>query len=543
LPGKPVGGVKKSLYQFSVCIALFVAGWFAARAVSPPVVSEGERREVPSVKNPTTGATPDGSEQHSITEFLAGLEKIYSGPLVAITIEKYLYEKVGHLPAEVFPSYLKAMDESSNVGVRGCAPGVFDLWLAKDFAAARSWAQKNKSRFRDNFLGITSALWVRKDPDGMFQWFESLEPNARRTAMSDFSPALRIMREKDPLRVVDWMCKQGSVVASNNAAEAFAVLAKKDPQTAAERATQLAVAEYRTEAIKSVVFEWARNDPAGAQKWVESQTDQRVVQTAQAAYVSGLRMANPRAAVEHVANLPLTAETQKELFPAVQKWAASKPDEALAWASGIKDAEVQHTALEAVFTSIAQKDPERAVVLISERSANFSVRSDLWDTLLGACLQKGGVAQAEAVIAKMPDSSRDDGMVNLAGLIERRFPQDYFEKWVMAQPEGPARQSGIGRMATIRYGQNKKSAVEWASALPPSPSRERAISSMAMRMWYESSDEAAAFALGKMADRQSALAVISVRFSEWAAEDRKRAQEWLQKSKALSDQEKAQILK
>lgn len=535
--------MKKSLYQSLVCIALFVAGWFATRVVSTTAVSEGERREVPDVESASPVAIPDGSEQSGITEFLAGLEKLCSAPMLSITVEKYLYEKVGPLNADVFPSYLKAMDESKSVAVRGCAPGVFDLWLDKDFEAAKSWAQKNTSTLRSNFLEMTSIIWARKDPDSMFQWFESLEPNARRTAMSDFSAALRLVREKDPLRVVDWLSKQGGVVFSNNTAEAFAALAKKEPRTAAERATRLPVAEYRTDAIKAVVFEWAKNDAAGALKWVESQTDQRDVQTAQAAYVSGLRMSNPRAAVEYVANLPLTAESQKELFPSVENWASSMPDEALAWASDLKDSEAQRTALEAVFTSIAKKNPERAASLISERSGDFFVTSNLWDAILNTSLRKGGVAQAEAVMAKMPESLREYGTGNLAGLIERGYPQDYFEKWVMAQPEGAARQKGIGRMATIRYGQNKKSAVEWVSALPPSPSRESAISSMAMRMWYDNSDEAAAFVLAKMADRQSALGVISVKFADWAAEDRKRAETWLRKATMLSDQEKAEFLK
>ena len=143
-------------------------------------------------------------------------------------------------------------------------------------------------------------------------------------------------------------------------------IAHEDPRKALEFSERIGGGQRQTNAQRQVLAEWANDDPEAAVNWLINQ-DEDVARELLSQGASIIRE-NPEAAIRI---LPLLDEetSQRWRYQITERLAASRsPEEAMAFADRYQGQEDYAKLQSAVVMGVAQRDPNRAMVLAAQLS-------------------------------------------------------------------------------------------------------------------------------------------------------------------------------
>ena len=268
----------------------------------------------------------------------------------------------------------------------------------------------------------------------------------------------------------------------------------------------------RAEAAEGLAREFVKKDPAAAFAWIKSLPPESQDKATQAAFqtLSRTDLEAARRYLVTETELPNRDECATKM---ASVWAATSPEEALAWAKELPE-ELSSRAVQAAIEPMARDDFAAA---LGAASALPAVQQD-------AALSALARALADGVPG---DQSHLPGVLRL----------------VEETPEGPGR-AAAARSAILKWTEaDPEAASAWVAVQQDGPSRDAAIQGFGSAVVASRHDPEAGLewisVMSNPADRKSALE-LNVR--EWAGFDPTSARAWVQSAPRLSDGDRETLL-
>ena len=349
-------------------LAAGAGGFYAGRLSSPPSQSP----DPPSLATPTRatresstgtardGARPPGREPASHAEKYAksnGFSKYSKGNLDSIVrgedaVERYrlMLSFVDGLAPGDFEA---AVSEFRGMGLTEQRLGEYAMllsaWAKVDPTGALAYAKENtKSRFATDTI---LASWASKDPDSAIRWAE--ENHQSEGANPYFAGIIRALAATDPARATGLLTSMPRSVERGVALDGIlpTLLAQGNDATRAW-IESLTDESLRNGAMLRVAEPFARTDPQGTMDWL---------------------LANPSEA------------TQRRMDDVFRAWASKDEATAMSAYLALPAGETRSNALRGIVSNLAERDPQQAVALMDQHSADVSermVRHFAWQTFL-----------------------------------------------------------------------------------------------------------------------------------------------------------------
>ncbi len=265
--------------------------------------------------------------------------------------------------------------------------------------------------------------------------------------------------------------------------------------------------EKQTEAAKGLARELVKQDPAAAFAWIRQLPEASRGSVAHGAFQT-LSHIDSEAALRYLVSekdLPNRDEFAEQM---AKGWAATKPEEALAWARGLPD-DLSPRAVVGAMEHLAQKDFAAA---------------------LGQAVTLAP-AQQDAALKVLADTRLDPSQVSgLLPLIEQA-------------PEGPGRAEAARRSLNTWAGADPEAASAWVAAQPAGPTRDAAIQGFGAAVVASRNDpEAGLEWTASVNDPGERRTWLGRNVKSWAAYDPDAARAWVQSSPRLNDADREVLL-
>ncbi|MBA3608124.1 MAG: hypothetical protein H0W43_06390 [Chthoniobacterales bacterium] len=245
-----------------------------------------------------------------------------------------------------------------------------------------------------------------------------------------------------------------------------------DPAAAANFLASLPVSGLSAETWRQVAENWAAQDPAAALDWVQKQTTSDFGRTAMQGMISGWWQKDPQAAQAYSASHIDTLAGQQSASVLANRMASSNPEEAAQWATQLTNQNARQMSEMTVAAGWAANDPRNAAQ---------------W-------------------AAGLPAADQEAALSAVAGIWAKSDPQAAGE-W-LGTLSGEARDSAVASFASAVAPVDPAIALSWALSASSPTIREEAARHIA---------------------------------NDWLTRDPSAAKTWIQQS-ALSETDKAQLI-
>jgi|GEM_PF-1693509 len=265
----------------------------------------------------------------------------------------------------------------------------------------------------------------------------------------------------------------------------------------------------QAEAASRLAREYVKQDPAAAFAWIKGLPKENQSQVAHDAFQT-LSHVDSEAALRFLVNekdLPDRDDFAEEMAKGL---AATKPEEALAWAKGLPE-DLSARAVEGAMDHLVEKD-------------------------FALALRETAVlppAQQDAALSQLADGLNDDDPAHVGQVL----------KLVEATQEGPGRAEAAESAVAKWTSQDPEAASAWVAAQPDGPTRDAAIQGFG-EMAVESNKEPEAgmewtAVISNAAQRGNSL---KNNVMNWAQFDPEAARSWVQSSQRLSNADRETLL-
>ncbi|CAA6693493.1 MULTISPECIES: hypothetical protein [unclassified Lentimonas] len=291
-----------------------------------------------------------------------------------------------------------------------------------------------------------------------------------------------------------------------------------------------------------------------------------------------LAATDPLAALDMANGLSSLRDAERARNDILEVWASNEPMAALAWANTeLADvpANLRDSQMQAIMRGFAETNPKGAFdyanALSEDTTADSRLKNRLLSEVIETQIRAGGVADAQATIALMPDGSAKDNLqrelVNEWARFDPASAADYVdslgseattrmkttlvEEWAENDPAAAA--AWLGTLATddpayaqassqitrewTRYDLTASS--EWLNSLPASPELDRAVATYTMRAAQEDPSTAMSWAESITSDNMRSRMMQQVA-ANWKNDDPDAFTTYLDDSD-LSTEERAEL--
>lgn len=444
--------------------------------------------------------------------------------------------------------------------------------------APRAAATRLLAEGGDRPVGLMVALaaWTTDDFDAALGFVETLEPSLRsQAAMYIISQSERLSDSRK-----EQIAQRFSVEPYLERMRASAE-ARTDPASAWQSALLMEDGEARTQALWSVAYTWANEDPAAALsaldsldgdmrdawqrsllgRWADTdreaawnwalaqpRSERRTTLLGQAAAAMAedspsemleiaetldpedrrsvaqrvLRVwaaTDPKAALDTLEEMADPQLAQEIRYSLIQSWTESDPRSAFEWVRTQPPSSDQSSLLATTLGAYAKSDPERALTLAIDLDRGHRSRT------IAAILQQWASEDPLAAAAWL-DSSSDKTPLSVSAVVggyTKLDPEAAFD-WLMDQPSGTQRQSAsiIVRAVAAQSLERARSLID---RIGDRETRQIAGSEL-MSAWVRTDPRAAVRAIARMDDELSQQLYGSA-FQSWSGFDREGAAAFL----------------
>lgn len=411
---------------------------------------------------------------------------------------------------------------------------VLRRWTEADPEAAAAWCIGHASKQ----LGEVVRLWAATDPAAAQRFTAGLPADARSNAVAGIAEALA---ESDPKAALEYIRRSADPDSSYGLKEAFAQLAKSDPQWLLDHGDSLP-GDLRGRARENAAEEFARRDFNAALAWASSQPDKREMlkkvlngakdpapalawlsaqekplQEDIASYLPYfLGRKHPFAMLQAAADPSLSVEAQQNLLPGglhyaamkdpaaaaaalqgfpaasiknlaatvINPWLARDPAAAKAWAESLPDVTARESALAAIAKAESKPDASLPTTPKERLLANLKAgeyHANNTDVLRLAPEERKDVLQTLGADTE-PNSASSQYAERIKDAIRAYYPEDY-GAWLLTRPADEKTAGETAQFASGWAGENAPAAAAWAAKLPQGPARLETISRVAQQ-WH-----------------------------------------------------------
>jgi hypothetical protein len=248
--------------------------------------------------------------------------------------------------------------------------------------------------------------------------------------------------------------------------------------------------EKQAEAAKGLAREFVKKDPAAAFAWIKGLPKESQAQVAHGAFQT-LSHTDSEAALRFLVtekDLPNRDEFAKQM---AKGWAATKPEEALAWAKGLPE-DLSPRAVQGAMEHLAEKDLDAA---LKEVAALTPVQQDGALKALALNVNDPTLSQVARILQLVEQSPEGPGR-SVAATVSlhqwTRSDPEAASAWVAAQPDGPTRDAAIAGFGTAAVASKKdpEAGLEWTAAMSDQ-GRRKEVLGQNLKTWAEFDPEAA----------------------------------------------------
>jgi hypothetical protein len=359
-------------------------------------------------------------------------------------------------------------------------------------SVARSWAQDNPAKAmawaasvpniatRKELITSIAKQWAQSDPRAEIAWalplndanmrLQSLRAGMSQLAAADLPAALDLIHAMPSGDDHD----QALLTVVNKAGE-------KDARGALRLLDDLPPGADRNSAGRKLCETWGQTDPRGALDWlVQNVPPPRY---------------NPRI---YSGNAGLTG--------LVQRWVASSPEDAIAWAQALPEGDNRSAALASVVEGLSSTD----------------------------------LSRAQSIFNQLPPDAQETAAGVLAANLTIQ-DADQARAWVESLPEGPAQDSGLRVVATKWANQNPTAVASWLDTLAPGNGRDSAVVGYSWAV-FQSNPKSALSLVMTIADAKNRDEQTESLVGRWLNSDSNAARNWLQANQQITAEEKDRIL-
>lgn len=201
-----------------------------------------------------------------------------------------------------------------------------------------------------------------------------------------------------------------------------------DAAAAAKWAEEVKPGPLRDEAINQVAIVWGAVDFSGAAEWAKAAVDRDGGQALRQLAYEAART-EPATALELAVNLPADQKRDDLIHHTCLQWAGQDPSAAAAWAGQIEDAALRESALAAIATAWAERDPYEAGRLAVEAIPPGRQRDDAVTAIVQRWVQQEPERAAEWVGSFAESPLKATSMENLLSIWKSRDPAS-LEAWL-----------------------------------------------------------------------------------------------------------------
>ncbi|MCB1099071.1 MAG: hypothetical protein KDN22_26100 [Verrucomicrobiae bacterium] len=398
---------------------------------------------------------------------------------------------------------------------------------------------------RRQMISSIALSWSGRDPNGAIAWMQTLPPGDKNAAMQN---AIWQITVNDPSTAADMI---GSMPISNNTTEMFQTVASQwaqsDPTAAAAWVETLPRGAGRQQAVNGLVSGLKNDEPAKAAAFLSKEGI-----TNNLSYVAGNLFGSwvttdPEAAVAWIDGLDLGSNAMRNVLSnGLNSWVQSDTAAATEYALGITDKDVQHQAVESLFSSWAQFDPVAAQDWALTNLEGDTKAGSLANFIRQAAYNDPDMAlelYAQAT-AKLTDDEINESFSDVAIRIAQgwsQFDAPGAADWVMDLPEGDQRSASIQSIVDNWSHADPVAASEFVSTLPQGKERDGAVRSLVQQV-QETDPEAAFIWAESIGDEQMRNSSVSDTAMQWKEIDADAAFQAVGNAD-ISDEQKVKLLK
>ena len=445
-----------------VVLATAVAGFFLGRSTAPHGISPtGNPGEVSGAVGSSSPSAP-GDEKATVPDPADATAA--AGPYTAEELKKQMLK----LSSETLDNAAQA---------RAWAEFYARLESSDIPALAAALAATNDDKLENGVRALYGA-WAESDPSAA--WNSALSFSKDGRCNDAMHAVLDTVGKRNPSAALAMAQALGNPgLREHMTSSALQALAKSDPSRAFETALRSAE-NGDTSAFYSVLSQWVREDPAGAQRAVAKLGGQLGDQ-ARLAVVQGLVDKDPEAAWNYALSLPPSTERFSYWDPrtrVIESWSRSDPRKALDAAFTLDDQEIRNQAVAEAVDSWATAD----------FSAALSYAGAINDPGL-----RGHVLAALARNRNADPSTMFDILLDQApaGDTFRNALSNLMNRWAQSNPReaaaatlqlpaGEALNAAASRLAQewASSAADKTEVLAWVSQLPQGRARNQALESV-----------------------------------------------------------------
>jgi hypothetical protein len=266
------------LTAFVVCAS---AGFFSARAFYSPA---------------TVPAAPSSAARDAVAEG-AQLPPMTAAESPLIAEWEQLRAQYGTAPADLPALYSAVKDIKDSFRRRAFRSALIAEWAKTDPAAALAYLRE-----KDNWnAGQLAREWMRNDPQGAVSGLLAGGEKSRETLRSLLSE----IAKSAPNRLVEVVTALPKSESrwDHSAQDAFAILAKNDPEAARSAALAL-TGPFRAQALAGVAKTWSEKDGPAALAWAQGLPTGEGRDAALKAALTGWAKTDPKAALDKIDLVP-----------------------------------------------------------------------------------------------------------------------------------------------------------------------------------------------------------------------------------------------
>lgn len=428
-----------------------------------------------------------------------------------------------------------------------------EYWMEIDPEAGREWFMGLNSVMQNKFSRMLS-VWAADEPESALKWLEDLtdkrfndltqwqEINRLIDAIGPHSPE----RTLQLLRRLYWDSIY-SEEKDSAVSMLYRSLAKESPENAIWSAMELR-GEIRADALTGVATVLGRRDPAAALQWFTKITDSSLIAALYPAMAAGWAEQDPKAAVEWMAGQPDTMANKKALAKVLGMWGNSEPAVALEWVDQLPTEAERNLYYETLLHKLGFVSPDLALeTVLSRFEKGLPIGNDgsAWQyygyTNYAAAL---GPEKAFEVAARIPDADQNvlnniyAVMVGSASLRDFEGAMDLIAKL----PDGKRRNMTQRELVNHNDFNVRSQTVERVKQLPVTAGWDVLREEVVGRTMRNDADAAVKMARD-IVDPKAEIESLKNGFRRWKNSNTSAANAWLEKTPALSPEEKAQLKK
>ena len=182
-------------------------------------------------------------------------------------------------------------------------------------------------------LMMVASRWAANDPQAAIAWAGSLSDSAMRDEV--LPGMVGTIAQNDPAQAAQLITQYSS--GGPKATEAVSTLvwqwANTDPQSASRWAAALPESDLRRRALESLINRWAEADSAGASAWLSTLPGGDSRDAAVAAFAQRVVQSDPQTAVQWAMSISDENNRNTQIEAVLSDWLRTDPVAAKSWLS------------------------------------------------------------------------------------------------------------------------------------------------------------------------------------------------------------------